>query len=241
MVHTARGMVPIETIKEGDMVVTRHEGDDSSVTYLRRVDQVRKQFVPKIDLVVFRTHEEDIWVTRDHPFFETVTGKWMSAVNVTTSHSLQGLNGKMVKLKNHLKASQLLTSADESGLVAVYDLSVDEYDRYAVGKDGLLVSACNNSDDLEHRDKQVWGEAAHPNFDSSSVGETQTFEVAKEELNLNDDRSDTGNSGEVGPTVAIVIGSVLAAMCLVVALFLIIKYRGHKKRRTELQPLVAHS
>ena len=66
-------------------------------------------------------------------------------------------------------------------------------------------------------------------------------QVAKEELNLNDDRSDTGNSGEVGPTVAIVIGSVLAAMCLVVALVLIIKYRGHKKRRTELQPLVAHS
>lgn len=30
LVHTARGMVPIETIKEGDMVVTRHEGDDSS-------------------------------------------------------------------------------------------------------------------------------------------------------------------------------------------------------------------
>ena len=66
-------------------------------------------------------------------------------------------------------------------------------------------------------------------------------QVAKEELNLNDDRSDTRNSGEVGPTVAIVIGSVLAALCLVVALFLIIKYRGHKKRRTELQPLVAHS
>ena len=66
-------------------------------------------------------------------------------------------------------------------------------------------------------------------------------QVAKEELNLNDDRSDTGNSGEVGPTVAIVIGSILAAMCLVVAMFLIIKYRGHKKRRTELQPLVAVS
>lgn len=66
-------------------------------------------------------------------------------------------------------------------------------------------------------------------------------QVAKEELNLNDDRSDTGNSAEVGPTVAIVIGSILAAMCLVVALFLIIKYRGHKKRRTELQPLVAVS
>lgn len=66
-------------------------------------------------------------------------------------------------------------------------------------------------------------------------------QVAKEKLNLNEDRSDTGNSGESGPIVAIVIGSVLAAVCLVVALFAVFKYRGHKKRRTELQPLVANS
>ena len=165
--HTARGLVPIETIKEGDMVVTRHEGDDPSVTHLRRVDQVRKRLVPTKDLVVFRMPDEDIWVTRDHPFFETETGSWMSAVNVTTSHSLQGLKGKMVKLQHHLKASQLLASSNEASLVAVYDLSVHEYDRYSVGKDGLLVSACNDSIDLVKRDKQVWGEAAHPSFVSS--------------------------------------------------------------------------
>ena len=46
------------------------------------------------------------------------------------------------------------------------------------------MSACNNSDDLEHRDKQVWGEAAHPKFDSSSVGETQTSEVTKVRFEL---------------------------------------------------------
>lgn len=73
LVHTAKGLVPIESIKEGDMVVTRHEGDDPSVTYLRRVDQVRKRLVPAKDLVVFRMHDEDIWVTPDHPFFESET------------------------------------------------------------------------------------------------------------------------------------------------------------------------
>ena len=49
----------------------------------------------------------------------------------------------------------------------MYDLSVDEYDRYSVGKDGLLVASCNDSTDLMTRDKQVWGEEAHPEFLSS--------------------------------------------------------------------------
>ena len=176
LVHTAKGLVPIAKIKEGDMVVTRHEGEDSPVTHLRRVDQVRKRLVPMSGLVVFRMHDEDIWVTPDHPFFEIESGSWMSAVNVTTSHSLQGLKGKMVKLRHHLKASQLLASTDGASLVAVYDLSVHEYDRYSVGKDGLLVSACNDSIELANRDKQVWGEAAHPRF-FSDLGGKQTVKV----------------------------------------------------------------
>ena len=176
LVHTTKGLVPIESVKEGDMVVTRHEGDDPSVTHLRRVDQVRKQLVPMRDLVVFRMHDEDIWVTPDHPFFEVGTGSWISAVNVTTSHSLQGLKGKVVKLEQQLKASQLLTSSDEANLVPVYDLSVHEYDRYVVGKDGLLVSACNNSVDLAARDKQVWGEAKYPSFPGDLDGQ-QTVKV----------------------------------------------------------------
>ena len=176
LVHTDKGLVPIESIKEGDMVVTRHEGDDPSVTYLRRVDQVRKRLVPTKVLVVFRMQNEDIWVTPDHPFFEIGTGNWISAVNVTTSHSLQGLQGKTVKLQHQLKASQLLASSGEDSLVAVYDLSVDEYDRYTVGNEGLLVSSCNDSIVLANRDKQVWGESAHPGFLSDLHGK-QTVEV----------------------------------------------------------------
>ena len=164
LVHTARGLVPIETIKEGDMVVTRHENEAPSVTHLRRVDQVRRRNVTEKDLVVFRMHDEDIWVTREHPFFETVTGTWMTAGNVTASHSLQGLHGKMVKLQAHLKASELLASSEQSTLFTVYDLSIDGYDRYAVGKHGLLVSACDNLTELELRDRTIWDNAMHRIF-----------------------------------------------------------------------------
>lgn len=60
--------------------------------------------------------------------------------------------------------------------MAVYDLSIDEYDRYSVGKEGFLVASCNDSDDLVTRDKQVWGEAAHPVF-LSSLNEKETGKV----------------------------------------------------------------
>lgn len=62
----------------------------------------------------------------------------------------------MVKLQQQLKASKLLSSSGEANLVAVYDLSVFEYDRYAVGKNGLLVSACTDVLDLVARDEYVW-------------------------------------------------------------------------------------
>lgn len=156
--HTAKGMVPIESIKEGDMVATRYEGEDPSVTHFRRVDKVRKRFVLVQQLVVFRMHDEDIWVTPDHLFFEIGNRSWIRAVNVTTSNFLQGLNRKVVKLKHHPKAPQQPASSKEASVIAVYDLSVHEYDRYAVGKDGLLVSSCSDVKDLENRDRQVWGE-----------------------------------------------------------------------------------
>ena len=144
--------------------MTRHENEAPSVTHLRRVDQVRRRNVTEKDLVVFRMHDEDIWVTREHPFFETVTRSWMTAGNVTASHSLQGLHGKMVKLRAHLKASELLASSEQLTLFTVYDLSIDEYDRYAVGKHGLLVSACDDLTELELRDRKIWDNAMHRIF-----------------------------------------------------------------------------
>lgn len=154
--HTSKGLVPIKNIKEGDMVVTRHEGEGPSVTHLRRVDQVRKQLVPTTSLVVLRMGDEDIWATPDHLFFEKETGSWIKSSNLTTSHSLHGLQGKTVKLQRHIKASELLASSDREDLTTVYDLSVYEYDRYSVGKDGILVSSCNQLVDLVIRDKAMW-------------------------------------------------------------------------------------
>ena len=48
--------------------------------------------------------------------------------------------------------------------IPVYDLSVREYDRYAVGREGLLASGCNTTGTLLTRDRQVWGALARPRF-----------------------------------------------------------------------------
>ena len=97
----ARGLVPIKDIKVGDMVVTRHEADQPDVTYLRRVDEVRKQYVSPKDLHVFQSNDENIWVTRNHPFFVEGKKNWISAANITTSHALQSIKGK--QLYRHFK------------------------------------------------------------------------------------------------------------------------------------------
>ena len=168
MVQTSKGLVPIEDVKVGDMVITRHEGDDAGVTYFRRVDQVRKRFVSRRDLVVIQTPSQDIWATSNHPFYDETTRHWVAAGKLTTASALHAVSGKPVKLRGKILAPQLTTDSGGEGqqVVPVYDLSVEEYDRYAVGKEGLLAASCNDTDSFQKRDKQVWGEAGHPLFAS---------------------------------------------------------------------------
>ena len=56
-----------------------------------------------------------------------------------------------------MEASQLLASSNGDNVTTVYDLSVYEYDRYSIGKAGLLVSSCNQLVDLKARDTAMWG------------------------------------------------------------------------------------
>ena len=178
LVQTSKGLVAIEDVKVGDMVVTRHEGDDPGVTYVRRVDQVRKRFVSPRDLVVIQTPSQNIWVTYNHPFYDEGKQTWVAADNVTTSSSLQAISGQSVALRGKASALHLMADNGEAKqVVPVYDLSVHEYDRYAIGNEGLLAASCNNTDALLSRDKQMWGAAAHPVFARDLEKETVNKEV----------------------------------------------------------------
>jgi len=116
--------------------------------------------------VVLRNDGEDIWTTYNHPFYDQREHQWVAAENISTDHALHALKGKTIKLQQNVRASKLVSwSSNER--IPVYDLVIHEYDRYAVGKDGLLVSSCNDSTVLLSRDKQVWGDIAHPMFMAS--------------------------------------------------------------------------
>lgn len=240
LVHTANGLVPIEEVKEGDMVVTRHEGDDPSASHLRRVDQVRKRLVPARDLVVFRMNDEDIWVTPDHQFFEVGNGSWISAGTVKLTHSLHALKGKAVKLQHPaVTPAKLYGAYDDTELIPVYDLSVDEYDRYSVGKEGLLAASCNHSDDMLTRDKQVWGEAAHPKFLTRSEGEEEKESVSLE--SSDEENFEPDSSGSDLSSLAPIVG-VLAAICLLLAIVAIATIHKKKKQHgNELESLITRT
>ncbi|KAL9974824.1 hypothetical protein ACROYT_G011914 [Oculina patagonica] len=87
------------------------------------------------------------------------------------------------------------------------------------------------------RDKQVWGEAAHPVF-LSSLNEKEAGKVDK--YSSNEDHSDTGSSGS-GVTAIVVVAGILGAVCLLAVTILIVrKYHHQKKSGRELEPLVPH-
>ncbi|XP_048577423.1 neurogenic locus notch homolog protein 1 [Nematostella vectensis] len=220
LVHTARGLVPIREVRVGDLVVTRHEGDSPEVTHLRRVDQVRKKLVQPKDLVVLRVNDEDIWVTYNHPLYVQATKSWVAAVNITTADALQAVKGGSARLQSKQQANELLAASSDSEGIPVYDLAVREYDRYAVGRGGIMASSCDSPVTLQTRDKQIWGAMARPQF-SFERGMTASAEERKEK-EAGGSAKDPETSGSAG----LIAGCVVAGACLVAILALALnKYR----------------
>ncbi|EDO44736.1 predicted protein [Nematostella vectensis] len=71
-----------------------------------------------------------------------------------------------------------IKKSDSEG-IPVYDLAVREYDRYAVGRGGIMASSCDSPVTLQTRDKQIWGAMARPQF-SFERGMTASAEERKE-------------------------------------------------------------
>ncbi|XP_031565105.1 neurogenic locus notch homolog protein 1-like [Actinia tenebrosa] len=220
LVHTARGLVPIREVRKGDMVVTRHEGDDPSATYLRKVDAVVQKNVSLHEMVVLRTHGEDIWTTYNHPFFSQNENKWIAAENISTKHTLHAIKGSSTKLKEKLPALQLM-SLSSSDKIPVYDLVIHEYDRYAVGKDGLLVSSCNDTD-LLTRDRQMWGDNAHPLFSN--------FKNEVRENKAQESGAFNTESASKGMTPGLVAGIVVGVF-VVIAVVILVVTKVSKRRQ----------
>ena len=134
LVYTPDGNVPIERIKQGDLVWAWDEetGEVSQKavveTYVNETDELVHVFV----------NGEEIITTPSHPFYSPVKG-WTDAIHLRAGDILVLVNGEYVVIEwiQH----EILESP-----VTVYNFQVADYHTYYVTDNGVLVhNACTNS------------------------------------------------------------------------------------------------
>lgn len=132
LVMTAAGLVAIENIKVGDIVVSADP--DTIEVYNKPVVDV---FYREVDRLVHLTiNNEEIITTFDHPFY--VKGKgFINATNLWIGAELVNKDGCTVIVEEIFKEYL------EGRTVKVYNFKVDDYHTYFVGSNGILVHNSN--------------------------------------------------------------------------------------------------
>jgi len=129
LVHTDKGLVPIEQIKVGDTVLSRHESGEVKLAY-KRVTQsfiILNQPIRAMQLGgpfgLSKEEDEDSYIkeeflftTANQPFWtferksryeiNTSTGKWVSALNMEPGEALFDSNGKFLDVVENLRLYQ---------------------------------------------------------------------------------------------------------------------------------------
>ena len=127
LVATANGLVAIEKIKAGDLVVSTNPETDETrekeviETYIRKVNQLTKITVGR----------EDIIATPNHPFY-CIDNGWVDIADVKVGYMLRNPNGELVVIERVMH-----TAFDEP--VEVYNLQVEDFHSYYVGSVEVLV------------------------------------------------------------------------------------------------------
>ena len=132
LVMTAAGLVAIENIKVGDIVVSADP--DTIEVYNKPVVDV---FSREVDRLVHLTiNNDEIITTFDHPFY--VKGKgFVNATNLWIGAELINKDGHTIVVENIFKEYL------EDQVAKVYNFKVDDYHTYFVGSNGILVHNSN--------------------------------------------------------------------------------------------------
>jgi transcription-repair coupling factor (superfamily II helicase) len=73
LVHTDKGLVPIEQIKVGDMVLSKHESGQGEQAYKRVVRTFKSEEKKRVVQIKFRDNDNNgemcLFATEDHPFW----------------------------------------------------------------------------------------------------------------------------------------------------------------------------
>ena len=130
LVHTAKGLIPIEEISIGDRVWSFDENTEANV--LDEVSRVYATPNQKILKLKFENEEGDPEIfraTSEHPFMVVSRG-WTPAAELKPGDIISSINDKVMIFKRLKNITRLQT---------VYNLEVKNQHSYFVGENGLLV------------------------------------------------------------------------------------------------------
>ena len=159
LVHTPDGNVPIERIKQGDLVWAWDEetGEVSQKavveTYVNETDELVHVFV----------NGEEIITTPSHPFYSPVKG-WTDAIHLRAGDILVLVNGEYVVIEwiQH----EILESP-----VTVYNFQVADYHTYYVTDNGVLVhNSCNHGSAWNKEKRKHWIEESQKAVEGYDYG-----------------------------------------------------------------------
>ena len=109
LVHTNKGLVPIEQIKVGDMVLSKHEGGEGEQAYKRVISTFKsaekKNIVHSNFLDNNNYGEMSLFCTQNHPFWVDELGGWtplkdFPECDQVLGLTLRDLNNKPITVRN---------------------------------------------------------------------------------------------------------------------------------------------
>ena len=130
LVHTSKGLKPIEQIKVGDWVASKD--DKTGKTAYKPVTQLFNHQDKVIINLVFvdeNGEETQIQATPAHPFM-LANGQWANAGDLLPNDQIQTRNTQLLRLKS---------VATDANLHDTFNFEVAEYHTYFVGENGLWV------------------------------------------------------------------------------------------------------
>jgi RHS repeat-associated protein len=131
-VHTKRGIVPVEKIKVGDLVLSRNRAT-GKIEY-KLVSALTKPHQDKLLEMRVEGEAKPLHPTADHPFWvkrgSAKDGDWVEAGKMLVGDLVETIKGKWVKV---------LSITPIPGQRTVYNFEVDDDHDYFVGSEGLLV------------------------------------------------------------------------------------------------------
>ncbi|MGH1348969.1 MAG: polymorphic toxin-type HINT domain-containing protein [Nannocystales bacterium] len=130
LVHTEEGLIPIEDVKVGDLVWTRDEQTGrSSLRPVKRVFVTSDRKLLELTLEGDGDIRERIRTTAEHPFW-TRGGGWVAAAQLGLGDEVLQRSGGWLRVG---------AATWEQERAVVYNLEVDEFHTYFVGKHGAWV------------------------------------------------------------------------------------------------------